>query len=132
EFEQRLPNGKVGILFGMTETLLITQTPFEASHRARHATVGKPVPGIELRIIDPEGNPSAPGEEGELQVRGFSIMAGYVANPEANARAFTDDGWFRTGDLACWDDEGNVCITGRLIDVINRGGVKINPTDLEA
>jgi acyl-CoA synthetase (AMP-forming)/AMP-acid ligase II len=132
EFEQHLPNGKVGILFGMTETLLVTQTPFDADEAARHATVGCPLPGIEARIVDAEGNPLSDGEEGELQLRGFTIMSSYVANDAANARAFTSDRWFRTGDLACFDGRGNVCITGRLVDVINRGGVKINPSDVES
>jgi acyl-CoA synthetase (AMP-forming)/AMP-acid ligase II len=132
EFEARLPNGKVGILFGMTETLLVTQTPFDAAAEVRHGTIGSPVPGIEARIVDGEGNSLADGEEGELQLRGYTLMAGYVGNDAANARAFTPDGWFRTGDLACRDRHGNISITGRLVDVINRGGVKINPSDVES
>lgn len=132
EFEARLPNGKVGILFGMTETLLVTQTPFDADDSVRHCTIGSPVPGIEARIVDGGGNLVENGEEGELQLLGHTIMSGYVANDAANDRAFSEDGWFRTGDLACWDGRGNICITGRLVDVINRGGVKINPSDVES
>ena len=67
-----------------------------------------------------------------MQARGASVFAGYLDNAEATAAAFTADGWFRTGDLARLDADGNLEITGRLKDVINRGGVKFNPTDVEA
>jgi cyclohexanecarboxylate-CoA ligase/acyl-CoA synthetase len=69
---------------------------------------------------------------GELQVRGCSLFAGYLANDEANAAAFTADGWFRTGDLATIDEAGNVHLVGRAKELINRGGVKFNPVDVEA
>jgi cyclohexanecarboxylate-CoA ligase len=65
-------------------------------------------------------------------VRGISVFDGYLANPAATAAAFTTDGWFRTGDLACLDAQGNLRITGRTKEVINRGGVKFNPADVEA
>ena len=71
------------------------------------------------------------GTEGELQLKGYSVFPGYLNNPDANARAFAEDGFFRTGDLATVDADGNVVITGRVKDVINRGGIKINPTDVE-
>lgn len=132
EFEAHLPNGRIGILFGMTESLLVTQTDYDASPAERHGTVGRPVPGIEVRIVDTDGTVLGPGVEGELQLRGFTIMSGYVNNDAANAKAFSDDGWFTCGDTAMWDAHGNVMITGRSIDVINRGGVKINPSDIEA
>jgi acyl-coenzyme A synthetase/AMP-(fatty) acid ligase len=132
EFESLLPNGRVGILFGMTETLLVTQTDGEADAPQRHGTVGRPLPGVEARIMGADGKPVGAGEEGELQLRGFTIMAGYIANDAANAKAFTEGGWFNCGDTAMWDGHGNIQITGRSIDVINRGGVKINPADIEA
>ena len=132
EFEARLPNGRVGILFGMTESLLVTQTEYAAGGDERHGSVGRPVPGIDIRIVSENGGEVAQSEEGELQLRGFSIMAGYVGNDAANEKSFTDDGWFRTGDTAKWDPAGNVVITGRNSDVINRGGIKFNPTDTES
>ncbi|MBY6058760.1 class I adenylate-forming enzyme family protein [Leisingera daeponensis] len=132
EFEDHLPNGKVGILFGMTESLLVTQTDYASSRQERHGTVGRPIAGVDVRIVDPDGNAVLPGVEGELQLRGFTIMSGYVGNEAANAKAFTADGWLKCGDMAMWDAHGNVVITGRSIDVINRGGVKINPSDIEA
>jgi non-ribosomal peptide synthetase component E (peptide arylation enzyme) len=132
DFEAHLPNGRVGQLFGMTEVLLTTQTPMDGPARVRHGTVGRPVPGIDARIVDDEGSAVGKGETGELQMRGFSVMSGYIKNPSANVESFTPDGWFCTGDLSCWDDEGNIIIVGRKKDLINRGGIKINPSDIEA
>jgi non-ribosomal peptide synthetase component E (peptide arylation enzyme) len=84
-----------------------------------------------VRIASAQGGVLPQGEEGELQVRGGLLFPGYYANAEANGQAFTTDGWFRSGDLATQDAAGNVRITGRIKDVINRGGVKYNPRDIE-
>lgn len=132
DMERRMPNGRSGQLFGMTETILIMQTPLDAAPEVRHVSTGRKTVGIDYRITNPEDDSEAPtGEEGELQVRGYSILAGYLNNDDANAQAFTEDGFFRTGDLATSDADGNVVITGRVKDIINRGGIKINPTDIE-
>lgn len=131
-FEAWLPNGKVGMLFGMTEMLIGMQTSIDGPAEVRHSTAGPPLPGLEVRIVDAEGRVLGADEEGELQFRGFSVMSGYVGNDAANAAAFTPDGWFRSGDIAVQDKDGNITITGRLNDVINRGGVKINPSDIES
>ena len=130
-FEQRLPTGRVGQLFGMTEVLLVMQTPLDAPPGVRHSSTGRCTRGIEARIMSPEGVELGVGEEGELELSGYAIMEGYLDNEAANAQAFSDDGWFKTGDLATIDADGNVVITGRVKDLINRGGIKINPTDLE-
>lgn len=130
-FEQRLPRGRVGQLFGMTEVILVMQTPLDAPAAVRHHTTGRCTRGIDARIAAPDGRVLGSGTEGELQLRGYSVFAGYLANDEANRASFTADAWFRTGDLATMDGEGNVAITGRVKDLINRGGIKINPTDLE-
>lgn len=130
-FETWLPNGRVGSLFGMTEMLLVTQTPLDAPPAIRHASVGRPIPGVEARIVTPAGAPVSGDNEGELQLSGFTVLPAYMKNPEANAAAFTEDGWFRTGDLAVWGEDGNIVITGRVKDLINRGGIKINPSDIE-
>ena len=127
-----LPSARVSQLWGMTELQagLFTRPSDELSVAARSA--GRPPPGAEVRIVEPgSGEPLAPGEEGELQARGCHLFAGYLRNAEANDEAFTDDGWFRSGDLATSDGQGNVTITGRIKDVINRGGVKYNPRDVE-
>ena len=100
-------------------------------HVALHSA-GPSSPGNELRIISSEnGELQDAGKEGELQIRGSSVFPGYVDNPEANSSAFDKDGWFRTGDLAVIDANGNLTITGRIKDIINRGGVKYNPSEIE-
>jgi len=132
ELERRMPNGRSGQLFGMTETILIMQTPLDEKAEIRHSSTGRKTDGIEIRIVNP-ANDSELGidEEGELQLRGYAIMAGYLNNHSANEAAYTKDGFFRSGDLATCDVDGNVIITGRVKDIINRGGIKINPTDIE-
>jgi non-ribosomal peptide synthetase component E (peptide arylation enzyme) len=94
-------------------------------------SAGRVSPGTEVRIRTSDGRPCAPGEEGALEVRGCLLFPGYFENAAANQEAFTADGWFRTGDLARMDESGNVSITGRSKDIINRGGVKFNPRDVE-
>lgn len=132
QFEARLPNGRVGCLFGMTETTLSTQTDPNAPASVRHGTVGKLARGLSVRIVDREtGAPMPAGAEGEMQLCGYSVLKRYVGEHEANQDAFTADGWFRTGDIASLDADGNIMITGRVKDVINRGGIKINPADIE-
>jgi len=129
--EERMSHGKALQLWGMSEMQAGTYTRPDDPIETRSRTVGRASPGTELRIAD-DMTPLAPGHEGELQVRGVSVFEGYLDNPDATAAAFTADGWFRTGDLARLDHNGNLELTGRLKDVINRGGVKFNPTDIEA
>ncbi|MEE2999450.1 MAG: class I adenylate-forming enzyme family protein [Pseudomonadota bacterium] len=132
DLERRMPNGRSGQLFGMTETILIMQTPLNESPEIRHSSTGRKTEGIEIRIVNPLNDKVVSvGEEGELLLSGYAIMAGYLNNDAANKTAFTSDGYFRSGDLATCDSDGNVVITGRVKDVINRGGIKINPTDIE-
>lgn len=130
--ENAMPNGAVGQMWGMTECFMGLHTPFDGPAAIRCETLGSSTPSFEARMVSPEGAILADGEEGELEIRGCSVIAGYFANEEANRLAFTGDGWFRTGDLAMRDADGNVRITGRVKDIINRGGIKINPTDIEA
>jgi acyl-CoA synthetase (AMP-forming)/AMP-acid ligase II len=132
DLERRMPNGRSGQLFGMTETILIMQTPLNERPEIRHSSTGRKTEGINFRIVNPlDDTEVAVGEEGELLLSGYAIMAGYLNNEAANEAAFTSDGFFRSGDLATCDADGNVIITGRVKDVINRGGIKINPTDIE-
>jgi cyclohexanecarboxylate-CoA ligase/acyl-CoA synthetase len=126
-----MPDGKVCQLWGMSELQAGTYTRPRDSEAARLTSVGRASPGTELRVMD-ENAALPPDTEGELQVRGISVFDGYLANTDATAAAFTADGWFRTGDLACLDAAGNLRITGRTKEVINRGGVKFNPADVEA
>ena len=129
--EISMPNGSVGQMWGMTECFMGLHTPFDSSLKTRCETLGTTTPTFEARIISSDGTVQQDETEGELEIRGCSVIAGYFKNEEANRIAFTGDGWFRTGDLAVRDLDGNLRITGRSKDIINRGGIKINPTDVE-
>ncbi len=102
--------------YGMTETVMIASNPRSGERRA--GTVGTPVRGMEVRI-----------HEGEVQVRGPSVFAGYV--PRSDPDAFTEDGWFRTGDAGQWDDAGYLKIVGRMKELIIVGGVNVSPAEVE-
>ena len=129
--QERMPNGHVTQLWGMTETQAGLYTRPGDPIETVAGSAGRPSPGTEVRVVGPGDAEPAAGEEGELHVRGPLLFPGYFNHPEANREAFSADGWFRTGDLAVVDREGNVAITGRCKDVINRGGVKYNPRDIE-
>lgn len=132
EFEPLLGGGKVMQLWGMTELQAGAYTRLTDSEAVRMETTGAASPGTELRIVDGLGQAVAAGEEGELHMRGPSLFGGYLNNHEATREAFTPDGWFKTGDLATCDADGNLRLTGRVKDIINRGGVKFNPLEIEA
>jgi non-ribosomal peptide synthetase component E (peptide arylation enzyme) len=129
--EPMLKGGKVMQLWGMTELQAGAFTRLADEEAVRIETTGRPSPGAQLRVVRDDGAVVAPGEEGELEIRGPSVFAGYLNNPQATRDAFTPDGWFRTGDLATMDAAGNTRLSGRTKDIINRGGVKFNPVDVE-
>ena len=129
--QERMARGHVTQLWGMTETQAGLYTRPGDPIETVAGSAGRPSPGTEARVVGPDGTGLSAGEEGELQVRGSLLFPGYFNHPEANRDAFAADGWFRTGDLAVVDADGNVAITGRFKDVINRGGVKYNPRDIE-
>jgi acyl-CoA synthetase (AMP-forming)/AMP-acid ligase II/alpha-ketoglutarate-dependent taurine dioxygenase len=115
--------------YGMTEAApQIAANPLPPGQR-KYRSVGLPA-GPDVAIMDAAGNLLRPGEVGEVVVRGANIMRGYENNPEANAAAFTH-GWFRTGDQGYRDDEGYLYITGRIKEIINRGGEKVSPREVE-
>jgi fatty-acyl-CoA synthase len=96
------------------------------------ATVGKPLPHVEVKIIDHQtGQPVLPGVQGELCTRGYHVMKGYYKMPEATREVIDEDGWLHTGDLAVMDENGYFRITGRLKDMIIRGGENIYPREIE-
>ena len=130
--EAKLTNGKAIELWGMTETFAVLMGDPGEPAELRHGFIGRATAGSETRIAGGDGRVLPAGEEGELEVRGCSVFAGYFDNEAANADLFTADGWLRTGDLAVINESGHVRITGRLKDIINRGGVKFNPFDVEA
>ena len=130
--EDKLSNACVFELWGMTETFAVLLGDPREPASTRHDWIGRPTAGSEARIADAAGKPVPPNIEGELQVRGCSVFAGYFDDATANSGIFSADGWLRTGDLAIMNETGHVRITGRIKDIINRGGVKINPSDVEA
>ncbi|HKZ55236.1 MAG TPA: AMP-binding protein [Anaerolineales bacterium] len=94
-------------------------------------TVGRPMEGVEVRVVGPDGATLPTGQEGELHVRGYNIMQGYWEDDEATRQVLVDGGWLRTGDLAVVDADGPLRILGRKDDVINRGGFKVHPGTIE-
>ena len=129
--QELMPRGKVMQMWGMTELFMGLNTRLADSEMVRCESLGGPTPQMEVRIVDERGSAISDAQSGELQIRGPSVVARYYDNAKATAESFVD-GWFRTGDLACRDAGGNFHITGRLKDLINRGGIKINPADIEA
>lgn len=115
--------------YGMTETLLTLSNPYQGERRP--GTVGMPVPGCEVRILDDEGADCAPNHPGQLVVRGSSLMTGYRGQPEQTAASFKQ-GWFLTGDIAEISEDGYVRIVGRAsTDIIKSGGFKISAREIE-
>ncbi len=124
---------QVTIGYGLTEASpIITQTSVDDPIEVRVSTVGSAIPGVEVKLIDPVSGEEVTGDRpGELCCRSHGVMAGYYNNPEATARAFTADGWLRTGDLATRRDDGNFKIVGRSKELIIRGGENIYPPEIE-
>jgi acyl-CoA synthetase (AMP-forming)/AMP-acid ligase II len=115
--------------YGMTEAAhQMASNPLPPSAR-KPGTVGRAA-GPEVAIIDLDGNPLPAGATGEIGIRGDNVMKGYENNPKANTEAFTN-GWFRTGDQGVMDADGYISITGRLKEIINRGGEKISPREVD-
>jgi len=130
EFRARM-HGHLVELYGMLETGFHTYTRLGDDPEAVTGTVGTVSSGLGLRLIDDSGRDVAAGAEGEIAAQGPSVHLGYHKNPTANAELFTADGWFRTGDLGQFDAAGNVKIVGRLKEMINRGGKKFFPREIE-
>lgn len=115
--------------YGMSETLITLSNPADGERRP--GSVGLPVPGFEVRIVDEAGQSCAPGVPGEIWVRGVGLMSGYWNQPEATQAAFRD-GWLMTGDVATRDPDGYVRILGRRsVDIIKSGGFKISAREIE-
>ncbi|HSF96206.1 MAG TPA: malonyl-CoA synthase [Thermohalobaculum sp.] len=116
--------------YGMTETNMSTSNPYDGERRA--GTVGFPLPGVELRIANPDdGTPVATGETGMIEVKGPNVFKGYWQNPEKTAEEFRPDGFFITGDLGMIDERGYVTIVGRAKDLIISGGFNVYPKEVE-
>lgn len=118
--------------YGLTETSpCLTMTRFEDDDQTRSETVGRPLPTVEIKIVNDDGEELPQGEAGELVCRSSGVMKGYYKLSEATAAALDRDGWFYTGDLATIDTAGNIRIVGRKKEMINRGGFKVYPREVE-
>jgi acyl-CoA synthetase (AMP-forming)/AMP-acid ligase II len=126
----RMP-GHLLEMYGMLECGTQAHTVFEEDPVAVSGTVGHPVPEMGIRVVDETGRDCAPDEAGEILTYGPGVTIGYYNNPEANARSFTDDGWFHTGDIGMFDADGRLRIAGRKKEMIIRGGANIYPRELE-
>jgi fatty-acyl-CoA synthase len=123
---------EVTIAYGMTETSPVSfQSNVDDPLDKRVSSVGRIHPHVEVRVVDADGNLCPVGQQGELQTRGYSVMQGYWGEPEKTAQSIDSDGWMHTGDLGVIDEEGYCDITGRLKDMILRGGENIYPREIE-
>jgi len=116
--------------YGMTETTMNSSNPYDGDRRA--GTVGFPLPNIELRVVDPETGDELPkGDIGSLEVRGPNVFQGYWRMPEKTTEDFRDDGFFITGDIAKFDEDGYITIIGRSKDLVISGGYNVYPKEVE-
>ncbi len=123
----------ITICYGLTEASpVMTQSDVTDSLASRCSTVGCAMPGIEVMVADPETCEELPrGEQGEILCRGYNVMKGYYNMPEETAKAITPDGWLHSGDLGTMDEDGYVVVTGRIKDMIIRGGENVYPREIE-
>jgi fatty-acyl-CoA synthase len=124
---------EITIAYGLTESSpVMTQTRTDDPIEVKVGTVGRELPGVEVRVVDPEtGRECAVGEQGELCCRGYNVMKGYYKKPEETAQAIDAEGWLHSGDLGVKDADGNYRVTGRIKDMIIRGGENVYPKEVE-
>ena len=120
--------------YGLTEaTGLSCYSDPRDDDQTRAETIGPPLSGTLMQVADPaSGKPLPPGQRGEMLIRGYSVFAGYYKDPEATAKAFTADGWFRTGDICAMDEQGRVSYHGRLKDTLKVGGENVSALEIES
>ena len=115
--------------YGMSEAGMIASNPLDGERRG--GTVGFPLPGVRVRVADSHDHPLPAGATGAIQIKGENVFAGYWRNPEKTCEEFTADGWFRTGDVGMFDDDGYLSIVGRAKDLIITGGYNVYPKEIE-
>ncbi|HEX7637792.1 MAG TPA: malonyl-CoA synthase [Burkholderiaceae bacterium] len=117
--------------YGMSETVMLTSNPYRPESARRAGTVGRALPGVGVRVRDDQGREPGAGGIGGIEVRGPSIFAGYWQMPEKTREDFTEDGWFRTGDVGALDAEGVLTLVGRSKDLVISGGFNVYPAEVE-
>jgi malonyl-CoA/methylmalonyl-CoA synthetase len=117
--------------YGMSETVMLTSNPYRPETARRGGTVGLPLPGVGLRVQDDKGRPLPAGETGGIEVKGPNVFKGYWRMPEKTADEFTNDLWFKTGDVGRISDDGYISIVGRSKDLIITGGYNVYPAEVE-
>jgi fatty-acyl-CoA synthase len=130
---ERMGAREITIAYGQTEcSPVVTMTRIDDPIEVRVTTVGRPLPGIDVKVVDPETGDEAPaGTQGELCSRGYQVMKGYYKMPDKTEETIDEDGWLHSGDLAVATEEGYLKITGRLKEMIIRGGENIYPREIE-
>jgi malonyl-CoA/methylmalonyl-CoA synthetase len=119
--------------YGMSETVMLTSNPGRAQDGERiGGTVGKPLPGVQVRVVGEAGAALGPGDIGQVEVRGPNVFLGYWRMPEKTAEEFTEDAWFKTGDVGRLSDGGYLSIVGRSKDLIISGGYNVYPAEVES
>ncbi len=118
--------------YGMSETGMLCSNPCRASEGPRlPGSVGRPLPGVAVRVVDDEGRELPTGEAGQVEVHGPNVFQAYLGMPDKTAEAFTPDGWFRTGDVGRFDEHGYLFLVGRAKDLIISGGFNVYPAEVE-
>jgi malonyl-CoA/methylmalonyl-CoA synthetase len=115
--------------YGMSEAGMITSNPYAGERRA--GTVGKPLPGVALRVVDDHGREVSRGQAGAIEIRGPNVFAGYFGMSDQRRQDFTEDGYFKTGDVGILSDDGYVSIVGRSKDIVITGGYNVYPKEIE-
>jgi long-chain acyl-CoA synthetase len=116
--------------YGLTETAPVTN--WCRPEEFRPGSVGKPLPGIDEKIVAPDGTPVPAGADGEIRIKGPNVMKGYLNRPEDTAAVFDEDGYFRTGDMGRFDADGHLSITGRIKEMLIIAGENVFPREIEA
>jgi long-chain acyl-CoA synthetase len=117
--------------YGLTEAAPIVTTSVIGRREPAAGSIGPPLPGVDVRLVDADGGDVLPGDPGEIWVRGPNVFPGYWHDPDATTRALTGDGWLRTGDVAVSDDEGELSLVDRAKDLVIVSGFNVYPAEVE-
>lgn len=133
QMREQLGFEKIVTGYGLTEgSGLATMCRHDDEPETIAKTSGRAMPGMQVKIVDEEGNELRNGEPGEIIVKGYNIMVGYLDDPDQTAEAITEDGWLQTGDIGVMDNDGNIAITDRKKDMYINGGFNVYPAEVEA